>query len=253
MPNSQNDARAYQFEVQYATLCCKSAFYLGILDLALLALKRGKDLAVLYWDDENAAGIPVIRPALEIMQSFVPECVHWDGKKTVNLASPDTWIAACLRAGFHRGSFCQMNHWIPVFSRQQMGEEFWSKRTTEVMNKFKKSYERTQARMKQDDSDSDDVYQASLQNLLRQLNAKSDFWTTLHAVGIHPEEVPADGDCCLWTAASLLAGPVVRVAFTSKESVLEMRKEMQAKNSSLMFIYCHRLSQAVQCCSVIKM
>ena len=214
-------------EEQYAALTEKDGFYLGVLDMCVMAIERGKDLAFLYWDDEFPEGNPAIRSAIQVMESFVPDHVFWDGPKELDLTSLDTWLLGCCRSDFRRATFRQLNHFIPLFSQGQcggFGESFWTDRTTGAANKISKGLTKAMKRLEDEGDSDDDAWAATLKEHLELLEQKRVFLETLHKMGMHPEEVPADGNCALWSLLVLQGGPEMR-DFTKNESHVEaMRK-----------------------------
>eukprot|EP00435_Cladocopium_sp_Y103_P023179 s4175_g5.t1 len=211
-------------KAQYAQSCEKKGFYLGILDLCLFSIAYGKELAVVYWDDENS-GNPVIRSGVRIMEQFVPDHVIWEGPHEPDLASPDVWIFAAVRADWQRGSFRQLNHFIPVFSKQQLEkceEGLFESTTKAAIAKLDQNLRKTHQRI---EDESDDDLAESLKDRLALLNSKADFFQTMHGMDLHALEVPADGDCAIWSVLTLFGGPVIGRSLKNNAHVLQLRKE----------------------------
>ena len=80
----------------YAASVLKNGFYLGILDLGLLARKRNKDLLLVYFDDEFK-DTPGVCTVFEILEKMVPGCAMPPVEKDIDPASSSTWAVACER------------------------------------------------------------------------------------------------------------------------------------------------------------
>ena len=211
-------------KAQYAKCCEKQGFYLGILDLCLLSIGYGKELAVIYWDDETS-GEPVVRRGVDIMEQFVPDFVVWEGPHKPNLASEHVWVFAAVRADWKRGSFRQLNHFIPMFSKEQLErcqQGLFQTSTQEAISKLDASLRKTRKRL---DDESDDDLTASLNDRLALLNSKADFFQTMHNMNFHALEVPADGDCAIWSVLTLFGGPVIGRTLKKSSHMIDLRQE----------------------------
>ena len=212
------------FKAQYAQSCEKKGFYLGILDLCLMAISYGKELAVIYWDDEFD-GNPVVRSGVDIMEQFVPDFVIWDGPHQPDLASYDVWIFAAVRADWKRGSFRQLNHFVPLFSMQQLErceQGLFESMKKATLSKLDASLAKTRRRL---DDESDEDMTDSLQDRLAMLNSKADFFQTMHTMNFHALEVPADGDCAVWSVLTLFGGPIIGRTLKTSDHMMQMRQE----------------------------
>ena len=184
-------------EVRYADMVRKHGFRLGVLDLGLLALVKGCDLAIMFWDDSSE--VPAIRSVLDIMESYVPTHVYWEGPKPLDLTSSNLaqWIVVAVKATFHRAPMRQIDHFLPVWSKAQLGS-LWDPYTQWALGKLEKSKARAQKRLDAPgDGSSDEEMQASLQSHLANLELKEIFLRTLHSIDLHPQEVPADDNCAI--------------------------------------------------------
>ena len=108
--------------------------FIGLADFALLSFSRGKDMLVVYHDNETA-GLPVARPLFEILNSLLQ---GFDGAPLFKADVPDatcpsTWIVACCRADFRRGDFHTLNHFVPVFPSVQLGDS-WAEYATRLQD-----------------------------------------------------------------------------------------------------------------------
>ena len=96
-------------QVAYANAVTKPGFYLGVLDIALLARRRDKDILVLYYDDEFA-DTPVVKNLSEILGAIFPDAEVQGQNAKPQPGDTSTWCLASLMANYDRGSFRQLNH-----------------------------------------------------------------------------------------------------------------------------------------------
>eukprot|EP00435_Cladocopium_sp_Y103_P033781 s1913_g8.t1 len=213
----------YSKEVQ------KNGFYLGLLDVAVMALDCQKEVLILYHTDEGG-GKPQFRSLQAILQDMVAE--HVDiGEPEPLASSKDTWIMACCRADFQKSSFLHLNHWVPVFSKSQIGDLLWDEVAGNAGRKITKAISRAHKRL-QDQSSSNEEWSASLQEHCKLLTNKLDFLKMMHSMDFHPVEVPADGNCCAWSILSLMDGPVVRDQNSTLQDALGELWMTHSTNSS---------------------
>ena len=212
-------------EVRYSEMVRKRGFRLGVLDLGLLALAKGCDLAILFWDD--SAEVPAVRSVLDIMESYVPTHVYWEGPKPLDLTSSNLaqWIVVACKATLQRAAVRQLDHFFPVWTKAQLST-LWDQYTQDSLRKVQKSKARAEKRLDagKDDS-SDEEMQESLRNHLGFLELKEVFLTTLHSMDLHLQEVPADDNCAIWSVLRLLAGPQMPMAMQNEHKMMAMREE----------------------------
>ena len=206
-------------------MCRKNAFYLGILDLCLLAISHGKELGVLYWDDEKPGQHPVIKSGASIMEIFVPDFVIWEKPHELNMNSHDTWLFAACRSDFVRGSFRQINHFVPLFTKAQMDSvnpSLWSECTSKCHAKAEKALKKA---LRQAEDESDEEISATLTTYTQTLVAKIEFLKTMQDMELYCCEVPSDGNCALWSALTLHGGCVMGRSIKTDEHVTELRMD----------------------------
>ena len=207
----------------YAEQVKKDGFYLGILDLAMWAMDREKELFIIYHDDEYK-DIPAVRPVDDICQDFVPAALSWGQRKSGDMGSKNTWVVSACKADFTKGGFRQLNHFVPVFTRQQMGA-LWDEVTVKSMQKLKKRHAAAQSRLNDlDMDDSDDEWRCSVQDQEQLLQRKLAFTDLRHSMQMHWGDVPADGNCALWSLMALEDGPVVLNQQSSTSDMILLRK-----------------------------
>ena len=207
-------------------MCRKPGFYLGILDLALIALEKGKTLILLHGDDEPEGLRP--RNVLEVMESFVPTAVYWEGEKEMDFAALDTWIMLSCKANFAPATFRQLDHWIPLFSKQQEGEEEFRTNTERVAGRLtkglasiRKALEGCEEGANQSE---DEEWKESLVTRMSTLEWKQILFKNLIAMDLDPVEVKGDGNCAIWAALTLQAGPFIRTSLLTEQAMLVLRQ-----------------------------
>ena len=188
--------------------------YLGLLDLTLLCNLNKKEAVIAYWEPDeplrlqslpcvlsrqfNEAGDPDLTLA-----DLWPE-IEYDGQ----------WYLVCCRADFKRDQHYACNHWLPAFHKDQLGED-WSVRKLQAAADLQdRILEQTKVVTKvtteQEDSDeeADDQAFASALEYLSLLESQQAWFQQLAESDLVAEEVPADGDCGLWSVLALQAGEV---------------------------------------------
>lgn len=98
--------------------------YLGLLDIALLAIQRKKDIVLLYYDNERAEGPLATRSLADLIETLTGGAEKFPCVGSCDLKSEDTWILAPCRADFRRCDFQSMNHFMPVYPRAQVKEDW---------------------------------------------------------------------------------------------------------------------------------
>ena len=124
-------------EVQYSQHIGASSAYLSLADFALLTFERKKHMYILFYDDEHA-GYPVHRSLLDVVNDLVashPLARAFELPDAPDMSNPDTWTLACCRADFQRGQFQQLNHYLPVFTKEQLAQE-WGVAVMETKDGF---------------------------------------------------------------------------------------------------------------------
>ena len=198
---------------------------MGILDLALIALEKGKNLILLHGDDDPEG----LRPqnVLDVMESFVPTAVYWDGEKEMNFASLDTWIMLSCKSNFTPATFRQLDHWIPLFSKKQEGEEMFQKNTERVEGRITKGLATIRKALESKEQGSseseDEEWKESLVTRMSTLEFKQQMFKSLIAMDLDPVEVKADGNCAIWSALTLQAGPYIRTSLLTEQAMLVLR------------------------------
>ena len=211
------------FEVSYAEIVKKNGFFTGLLDLALLAQSRKKRLMVLHYDDsgEDPQAVPlmdILRPLYGSSELPPPEdMMHVGGKS-------DTWYCAAILAEYAKGSYQQLNHFVPLFHKDTMGELLWSKLTHESASKHAKRIQKYDAMLPGED-ESDDEFAASAREHLALLLRQQEFGRLTESMDLLATAVPGDGNCGLWIVISLEGGPIAKCQGVTVKTVHKMRED----------------------------
>ena len=210
-------------KVAYAETVIKNGFYLGILDIALLARAREKDILLVYFDDdfEDAPGVSTL---FEVLAKLVPGSVMPPVEKAIDPASSSTWTVASVNASFRRGSFQQLNHFLPLFNKEAMGDNAWDTIALQNKDKLKKRIQHSISALPPDD-DPEDEFSESIREQVHVLERQLAFMDMMHRLSFHPGMVPADGNCALWTLLALDGGAFAKAQWSSNQHVQQLRLE----------------------------
>lgn len=200
--------KLFDFEEAYAETVATPGFYVGLLDLALLARVRKKQLMFLHYDNDPEWSGRLLT-LWQVLEAMFPDADVATSEEPPSLSSSDTWCIACVMANYERGSFQQLNHFEPLYPLQQVGQELWDRLApvcaSKLANKIKKCGDALPA-----EDESEDEFSASAREYLEQLKRQQVFTQLMHQMSFHPAPVPADGNCGLWTLLALEGGPVSR-------------------------------------------
>eukprot|EP00438_Fugacium_kawagutii_P032310 Skav208268 [mRNA] locus=scaffold188:298459:299357:- [translate_table: standard] len=219
---------------RYADHICGKGTYLGLADIALWSVSKGKSPWILFWDDENVDGEPATRPLIEVLNQLVEGTVpELEMPEKVTIESPDAWVVAACRADYSRGPFMKLNHYVPAFPRSQLGDD-WQKEVDSIQDpgnpatkdKVKKRVQSCRTVLSDMDDDSDNEFKESAKNHLCFWEGKAGFLQKLVQMGLLVGEVPCEGNCAVWTIDALSHGSFIRNRKTSMESAHRIRQDM---------------------------
>lgn len=227
----------------------KADEWLGLLDIALLAIQRKKDIALLYCDNERAMGPLATRSLADLIESLTGGAVKFPCVGSCDLKSEDTWILAVCRADFQRGNLQSMNHFMPVYPRAQVKED-WEQFTEKLRKRCER---RLRAAQSSRDEESDEELHPSLDLSIRTLRCKKQFFEGILAMDLMPAEVPGDGSCALWSILALEGGCFAQAMMSNKEHVQKLRKDSSFCSGAYItgFHPCILWYHVGRCCSVV--
>ena len=214
-------------QAQYAVVVQKNGFYLGLLDLAVLCHSYGKQGIVIFREKDLQLQVQplekLIERSLQVSGLALPE--GW-------LCPPDAeqWHFLSVRCDYQPAHHGECNHWLPVWTQEQLGTDFEVNQHSQMTDLHSAIYaytEKVQASTvnAEDSQDEDGHGDAELDTLLEQigqLERQAECYQDLFAAGFCPQEVPADGNCGLWSVMSLRQGGCLGNA---KEAAAQMKQE----------------------------
>ena len=218
-----NDSVLERMVLQYSRQIAMDKQWLGLLDLALLSKGRKKNIMVCYFDD-SFQGLPSSRSLLEMLHHPTGGRLGSPAEVHAPLDSIDTWVFVACSADYSRKAVSQLNHWMPAWPKAQIGEH-WDALVQHGKNKMDKKVKSLQARISGVDSDDSEAegIKASLEETLEKQERRRHFYEMMFLAELFPVEVPADGNCMLWTFHALAQGPTVRTSLSTHEKVTELR------------------------------
>ena len=211
-------------EAHYAKCIQKRGIYLGLLDLALLAMNRGKDILLVPYDDE-LEGPPKVRALSNIIRDFAPDGWQFPGQAAPDITSPDTWVLALTNAKFVRAEFQMLNHYMPVFPQQQLADDWHTVATTaekKLDSQMQKALKRRTDALKSDD---DPAWVESVLEYASTVEDRVVFYRLMLKKNFIAADVPCDGDCMLWALRAVASGYFVQLLQTTDQDIDDMREE----------------------------
>ena len=206
--------------------------YLGILDIAILAAAHEKDVLLLVYDNETK-GPPVVRSVSSYLNGLDTKALL-PGEESPSIHSPSTWIFAACHNSFERVDFLKLNHYLPLYPRSQLNEE-WDPMVSKLLKKLDDAIARTQEHLKE--MQFVDVMMAqSLHQHVARLEKRKVFYDEAIKLELLPAEVPGDGNCALWTMLAVQAGCFVQSTLSTEERVQELRMEPWFVCKGLLFV-----------------
>ena len=168
---------------------------------------------------------PEVVPVIDVFHPLYASSGHSPPEDIMHVDHESgSWNVAVLLADYTRGSYQQLNHFVPLFQKDTMGEQLWSKLTQESSIKHAKRIQKCQAMLPGED-ESDDEFAASAREHLELLLRQQDFNQITESIDLFASAVPGDGNCGLWTILSLEGGPVAKCQGVDLKHVQQMRED----------------------------
>lgn len=209
-------------KVAYSQRVGKRGFYLGIADLALLVAHRDVALHLIYYDDDFE-DLPRMKSLTDILSELLPDSMDLAPDALMNPPkSSRQWCVAACRGDYVRADFRALNHFVPLFQQEAMGEDLWMNVAGGALKRVDKQINQCQSQAGEFD---DEDMVSSMMDHVGRLQNKRDFINTMHQSGVHPVLVPGDGDCGLWTLLNLEGGVVSGSQLCPRSAVDDMRRE----------------------------
>lgn len=136
-------------------------------------------------------------------------------------ACPDTWAMACVRGDYERASFRRLNHWVPLFHRQKLGDAMFD---LSLQDRKKKLVRRENVYLEQIDEEDED-FVSSIQDQLRSLHCQKEFVEMMAGMDFLASHAPGDGNCFLWSVLAFELSTVTSGKRATRDEMLELRKD----------------------------
>ena len=175
-------------------------------------------MRIVYFDDEFAGSPPV----LDMMDFIRPMVSVEDPDKEAR--HPVPWYLACLMADYRRGSFQQLNHFMPLFSKTHMADGTWTTLAQTCSRKIAKQLEKC-AKNLPDSDESEDEFSASAKEHLLLLQRQKDFFDLMQKIDLLPAVVPGDGNCALWSILASMGGPIQKAQMSTAADIKALRED----------------------------
>ena len=212
----------------------RDAYYVGLLDMVLLALNRNKDIIFCFVRQEEASEHPeVVGLSLgQLLTDHLPDIIIDDVVLEPDVSSKDTWFVRVTRSDskpISLATFTTMNHFEPAWHQTQILKSEWeagiadcSHRMSEESAKISKALEKLKGKTSEYAKDRVLSLTGSEQDLQNDQMAR----TLFHEQEILPRCVPGDGNCGLWTFLALEHGPgFAEALFDQQDKVAALRQD----------------------------
>ena len=213
--------RDFAAKAGYIESHSKEGKFLGLPDLAVLASQFDAAVVTTHWTNDSA-GIPTLIPLNHTLHSLSGGVWTEDASAAVDWESSKTWVVAFVHATYERAEFSNLNHALPLFARQQLGDQ-WGSLTEALRHKQSERVAKLKKRLSELSGDSDGELEASLQDRLDTTLRKQTFFDLMMDMNFYPVDVPADGNCVLWSVMTLRRGTTMLHQMATKESVKNCR------------------------------
>ena len=154
-----------KLEEKYAKHIAADGRYLGLVDIAMLGRKFNKTPVLLYYDQDFQGQNP-----LRLLRNIFNGMLGFDEEPMPPMDSPDTWVIGVCRSDFSREGFLSLNHYIPIWTRQQMGS-VWEDVVPQTQGKLEKRIASTFKKLELESEDSDSGGEARKASLREQLES----------------------------------------------------------------------------------
>jgi hypothetical protein len=135
------------------------------VDIAMLGRKFNKTPVLLYYDQDFQGQNP-----LRLLRNIFNGMLGFDEEPMPPMDSPDTWVIGVCRSDFSREGFLSLNHYIPIWTRQQMGS-VWEDVVPQTQGKLEKRIASTFKKLELESEDSDSGGEARKASLREQLES----------------------------------------------------------------------------------
>ena len=185
--------------------------YLGLLDLALVAMSRDKERVVFCYDDDDQLHLQSMG---EIANALVfPMTIEGFESSSGRHDPQNTWYVCAARHDWTKGPFQSLNHFMPCWHKDQVPKHVWDfvkcKADSDVASS-RLEMAQILATHAQNPGAPSDLTEASFRSVLDKytvLEKKEIFFSEAERVGLVCQEVPGDGDCGIWSLLALESGP----------------------------------------------
>lgn len=122
---------------KYSDFIAQDARYLGVLDLALIAEKYNKEIGLIYYDDDWADQLVCKRLSHHLWRVTARQ-VGSEIALEPDRTSENSWFVMACRADFVMGTFTTLNHFVPLWTKEQLGS-LWDFSWAQTMQKVEKN------------------------------------------------------------------------------------------------------------------
>lgn len=195
-------------EVAYSKHVQENGIYLHLLDLAVMCNFYSKNGSVIYYDSDE---IMPPRSFADLITKVIGVpgdsdfCLHQSDISKAS-AEDDTWVFVCCRADFEAAGILNCNHWLTAWHYDVLGEADWNLRRSTFTYEITESILACTKHIKSLGTDAEDAEIVSAMMQLELLQRKQQCFEAIMKQKFMPVDVPADGNCGVWSVLSFKQG-----------------------------------------------
>ena len=165
-------------------------------------------------------------------------CQDRAGTVAEALKDKDAFIVIGCRADFSLTAPQELNHWVPCWHRSQLEDWLFEKCHDDAEEQLSAKWNQMQAEILEQD---DEVLEESLRFAQAAVSNQMEFWQVLRQHDFLAVEVPADGNCAIWSCISLESGspPSMNADFVfDTATMMGHRQDTLIESHGAYFFHC---------------
>eukprot|EP00438_Fugacium_kawagutii_P001758 Skav227135 [mRNA] locus=scaffold133:277036:277752:- [translate_table: standard] len=190
-------------------MASKNYYYVGVLDLAMLTFLRGRQLRCSFFESAEKMAVTDV---MAMFRQYLPSGLRLVSEDETGQPSPDSdeiWHVIGVSASFKRTNYSSINHFVPAWHKDQLGEALWNLAWAQQDMKItdqKAQITLAVMNLSKSDGESEEALLNSLLEQQERLDAQEVFLTECKSLSLFPEDVEGLGNCGLLSLLALERG-----------------------------------------------